>query len=335
MNPFAHLWSALAAFLSVFFAILLLSVPVPAQDVKEKVTDAPAAKDAEEKPADPKNPAPKNTRSVVMLGKKAGEERLDNNLMLKFCWCPAGKFLMGSPPEEPGRQVDEKQVEVNLSRGFWLGKYEITQAQWRKLMETEPWQARQYVTDGPNNAATFISWNDARAFCRKLTETEQTAGRLPKIWTYTLPTEAQWEYACRAGSKSAFSFGNDENLLRNYGWFAGNQPEVDGEKAASAQKFGLKKGNAWGLFDMHGNVWEWCLDSYSERLPGGTDPESIGKGVNHITRGGSWTDDAPSCRSAYRHYQLPGSKNSYLGFRIALVSTAAEKPTASIRTEIP
>lgn len=322
MNSPAHSRSArsagVPAAILAFIIALLLSPSVRGQH------GAPAAEQPKTETA---TDASKTAKTIVMTGKKAGEERLDNDLMLKLCWCPPGKFVMGSPPDETGRQVDEKQTDVTLSRGFWLGKYEITQDQWRKLMESEPWQSRQYVTDGPDNAATFISWNDAKAFCRKLTEKEQSGGRLPKTWSYTLPTEAQWEYACRAGSKTPYSFGDKEDLLRNYGWFAGNQPEVDGEKAPSAQKFGVKKGNAWALFDMHGNVWEWCLDSYSERLPGGTDPEFTGKGVNHMIRGGSWTDDAASCRSAYRHYQLPGGKSSYIGFRLALVqNSTAEKP---------
>ena len=164
---------------------------------------------------------------------------------------------MGSPKDETNRFDDEEQVAVTLTQPFGLGKYEVTQGQWKSVMGTEPWEGQSSVQIGEDNPATYVSWDDATEFCKKLTQRESTGEE------YRLPTEAEWEYACRAGTTTAYSFGDDEKQLGEYAWFNGNALDVD-EKYAHA--VGLKKPNPWGLHDMHGNVAEWCSDWYDEKL---------------------------------------------------------------------
>ena len=220
-------------------------------------------------------------------------------LKMKFCWCPPGEFTMGSPREEPDRATDgsEDQVQVKLSKGFRLGKYEVTQAQWKRVMDSQPWSGKGYVKEGDDCPASYVSWEDATKFCEELTRQERAAGRLPADWEYRLPTEAQWEYACRAGGTKRFHFGDDESELRAYAWFWKNAVDV-GENYA--HEVGGKRANDWGLHDMHGNVWEWCRDWYKDTLPGGTDPEMGEKASERVLRGGAWWYGVGYCRSAHR-----------------------------------
>ena len=163
----------------------------------------------------------------------------------------------------------------------------------------------------PDGPATFVSWEDAVDFCRKLTEQEHQSGRLPETWEYRLPTEAQWEYACRAGTTSRYSFGEEESELDHYAWFDENAWDQDEQYA---HPVGRKQPNPWGLFDMHGNVWEWCRDWYADKLPGGRDPEVTRKGSYRVFRGGCWYFSAGFCRSANRSRGSP----SFRGFRPGL-----------------
>ena len=155
----------------------------------------------------------------LTAGVEAGQQWQGN--LLKFCWCPPGRFTMGSPKNEKDRSVNEDQVSVTLTRGFWLGTYEVTQAQWNSVMKTRPWKGEDYVKEGDDYAASYISWEDAVKFCVELTKQDRLSGKLPAGWTYRLPTEAQWEYACRAGSKTQYGFGDDDSRLGNYGWYGG------------------------------------------------------------------------------------------------------------------
>ncbi|MCA9005753.1 MAG: SUMF1/EgtB/PvdO family nonheme iron enzyme, partial [Planctomycetaceae bacterium] len=199
-----------------------------------------------------------------------------NSIGMKFTIIPPGKFKMGE---------GDNVVDVTLTKPFRLGVHELTQGQWKAVMETEPWKGQQEVREGENFAASFLDWSDVTEFCRKLTERERTAGRLREGWEYRLPTEAEWEYACRAGTTTRFSFGDSESLLGEYAWSEENTRNVN---KAYAQPVGLKKPNPWGLYDIHGNVREWCSDRLGNRLAGGTDPTGPVAGSSRMYRGGGW-----------------------------------------------
>lgn len=228
---------------------------------------------------------------------------------LTLVWIEPGSFLMGSPASEPERLSDEgPQVKVALTSGFWLGKYEVTQTEWLALMGNNPSLGKEA---GPNAPVENISWKDAMEYCRRLTEHERQVGRLPAGFEYTLPTEAQWEYACRAGTT-----GGTAGPLEQMGWYGA-------PKTGSTHPVGQKQPNAWGLYDMHGNVWEWCRDWYADGYrveAGATLQNPSGKllGSYRVNRGGSWTSPASKCRSAFRNWLTPNDRGAGLGFRVAL-----------------
>jgi serine/threonine protein kinase len=262
--------------------------------------------------------------SLAPEGTTAGQQRDDNALKLKLAWCPAGSFTMGSPTTETGRQPDEGPVPVTLSSGFWLGKHEVTQGQWQQVMGTTPWKGKTFAKEGSEYPATYVAYDDpassddAVEFCLKLTDSERKAGRLPTTWKYDLPTEAQWEYACRTGKTGRFSFGENESLLGQYAWYQSNADKFGEEYA---HQVGQKLANAWGLHDMHGNVWEMCRDLLQEKLPGGRDPEGV-SGSIRVHRGGGGYDGSVRCRSAYRRGSTPDDRDYYLGFRLARVPSS-------------
>lgn len=242
----------------------------------------------------------------TMKGKTPGEERTQNVLEMKFCWCPPGRFVMGSPEDEAGRRENEEQKAVKITRGFWIGKFEVTQDEWHRVKDSTPSRFK-----GSTLPVESVTWSDATDFVERLTKMERDAGRLPQDWEYRLPTEAQWEYAARGGKQTTYSFGDDAKLLGDYAWYGVNSKDT-------THPVGEKKPNAWGLCDMHGNVWEWCRDWYQHRLPGGSDPEVI-KGRYRVLRDGSWLLGAPSMRSACRFHYVPGFRGVIVGFRCALV----------------
>ena len=219
----------------------------------------------------------------------------------------AGEFTMGSPATESEHNADETQHLVKISRDYWLGKYEVTQAEWRGVMGDDP-----SFFKGDRLPVEQVSWELATLFCQMLTGRERAAGRLPVGYEYVLPTEAQWEYACRAGSPASYA---GTGILSDMGWY-----QVISE--GKTHPVGRKQPNAWGLYDMHGNVWEWCSDWFAF-YPAGpvTDPRGPATGTGRVNRGGAWGSVAASCRSAFRLNDLPGSKTRNLGFRLALVST--------------
>ncbi len=171
---------------------------------------------------------------------------------------------------------------------------EVTQRQWKSVMGTEPWKGHDNVKEGDDYAATFVSHEDAVEYCRKL-----SAGY---GGTYRLPTEAEWEYACRGGTRTAYSFGNSAGQLGQYAWFEDNAEEVDEEYA---HRVGQKRSNGFGLYDMHGNVWEWCSDWFDNN------------NRFRVFRGGSWFSSSDHCRSAYRNRGTPDYRSNLLGFRVA------------------
>ncbi|MCB1064149.1 MAG: SUMF1/EgtB/PvdO family nonheme iron enzyme [Verrucomicrobiae bacterium] len=240
-------------------------------------------------------------------GQTAGEE-MKNGPGMKLCWIPAGTFTMGSPEDESERQAEkEAQVEVTLSEGFWMGKYEVTQKEYENIAGINPASFKEV---GKNAPVENVSWEDAIAFCEKLTEQEQKKGKLPKGWAFTLPTEAQWEYACRAGEKGPFSGGAPDEVA----WHKGNS-------VGKTHEVGEMKPNAWGLHDMHGNVREWCLDQFAAELAGGENPRGPDDGSGRIGRGGSWGNDARFCRSAYRYWDQAFYRSNVLGFRCVVSPT--------------
>jgi len=239
-----------------------------------------------------------------------------NSIGMELIEIPAGKFTMGSPAGEEGRQPNEEQVAVTLTKPFWLGKTEVTQGQWKQVMGTEPWEGENYGQSDNDCPATFVSFHDAVKFCGKLTDLERKAGGLKDSEEYRLPTEAEWEYACRAGTTTAFSFGDDAKQLSEYAWFIGN---TSGNPYL--HKVGVKKPNPWGLHDMHGNVWEWCSDWYGDKLPGGADPVGTEWGAYRVDRGGSCGRDQDYCRSASR-FPTSVLRTVSRGFRVARSQSA-------------
>ncbi len=236
--------------------------------------------------------------------------------------CPAGTFVMGSPDSETDRRANEDQHQVTLT-GFWLGKNEVTQAQWTAVMGRNPSSYKD-----PAKPVEQINWLEAMEFCRRLTDRERARGTLPPGWMYTLPTDAQWEYACRAGTSTAWSFGDDPGKLFEFGNyndltgnFVGNDTEHDDKHQYTAPA-GQFQANAWGLHDMHGNVWEWCADWYEQNLgtDAVTDPTGPPSGADRVFRGGGFNYSASMCRSAYRNGSTPSRRDSTLGFRVAAVS---------------
>jgi uncharacterized protein (TIGR02996 family) len=215
--------------------------------------------------------------------------RLVNSLGMEFRLIPPGTFLMGSPESERGRRSDEgPQHEVELTRPFYMGVYLVTQREFEAVMGLDPsWSSRAWGGGGPRSPAGIDWWEGCRDICERLSAREP--GR-----TYDLPTEAQWEYACRAGTSTAYSFGDGPAKLGEYAWHSENAH-------SRTHEVGTLKANTWGLYDMHGNVWEWCRDLYTScpnRSQG--DPKNTNTGGNRVVRGGSWRDDSIRCRAASR-----------------------------------
>jgi formylglycine-generating enzyme required for sulfatase activity len=252
------------------------------------------------------------------LEKKNGPE-IDKSwvvpgLNLAMVPIPAGSFTMGSSAAEQNKakrevpyldfRIESPQHTVSLTKPYWLSQTEVTQSQWQEIMGTNPSCFVEAQLPVEN-----VSYGEALAFCRKLTTREREEGRLPMDYEYTLPTEAQWEYACRAGTAGEYAGG-----LESMGWYGANS----GRKT---HPVGQKQANMWGLHDMYGNVWEWCLDWYGN-YPSGSVSDITGStyGSRRVVRGGCWGNDATFCRSAYRDYFAPDHRGSYLGFRLALSS---------------
>ena len=284
-----------------------------------------------------KNEAP------TFVGHHPGEERyfeIIPGVKMTFCWCPPGKFTMGSPAGELGRESDENQVEVTLSRGFWLAKTEVTQGQWKAAggidVSGRPpsfWNGKVQAAwekfsasgilpvnfKGDKLPVERVDWNESQDWCSGLTERLRNDGKLGKGLKSVLPTEAQWEYACRAGTTTALHSGRNltskKGVCPNFGvvgWYDQNSEN-------RIQPVGEKKANAWGLHDMHGNVHEWCADWPGEELAGGIDPQGAATGVHRAARGGSWSCAAARCRASDRGWLRANFRDFNFGFRPALV----------------
>jgi formylglycine-generating enzyme required for sulfatase activity/predicted Ser/Thr protein kinase len=293
---------------------------------------AAQARDAEQRAAQ----AEREKRSLP--GSKAGEERdfeIAEGVKMTFCWIPPGEFLMGSPEDELGRFEDETQHRVNISKGFWMAKTEVTQAQWLAgggidttsrlpaYHDEKEYLTWNQISASGGNAENFkgdllpaerMDWSEARDWCLGMTERMRSDGVLDDGWVACIPTEAQWEYACRAETKTALNNGhnltskNNSDNLDEVAWYEGNSN-------SRTHPVGKKRSNAWGLHDMHGNVWEWCADWYGSYPTGDVvDPEGPTVGSHRVHRCGGWYNDSGSCRSANRYRSAP----HYRGFRVGL-----------------
>ncbi len=256
----------------------------------------------------------------IVLGSSTGPGEitimLPGDVPLVMTRIPAGSFSMGSPSGERGRLTDEgPQTNVTISRDFYMGKYEVTQAQWQAVMGNNP-----SGFQGANRPVETVSWDDAQGFIAALNAHIAATGQ--GLATMRLPTEAEWEYAARAGSTTRFHFGDslsvgddceDDGIRGVYMWYCGNSA------AGQTQPVGTKLPNAFGLHDMYGNVWEWCQDWYDSSLPGGSvlDPAGPPLGVYRVKRGGGWSNTAWNCRSANRPFRAPSDRYDYMGFRVA------------------
>jgi len=241
---------------------------------------------------------PSGSETTIVIG---GQEWTDPMTGMEFVWIPAGCFQMGSPADEPERDNDEGPVHDVCLDGFWMGKYEVTQAQWQQVMGENP----SYFK-GQMRPVEQVSWDDAQKFVWKL---NMPVGEEK----FQLPSEAQWEYAVRAGTRTAYHFGDDYGQLFYYGWFKGN---ADGE----THSVGQLKPNAWGLYDMHGNVWEWCADWYASDYYAGSpqdNPRGPSTGSVRVSWGGSWNNDAARARAADRINYVPGRYGD-VGFRVVV-----------------
>jgi formylglycine-generating enzyme required for sulfatase activity len=242
----------------------------------------------------------------IQAGRKAGEV-VSNRLGMKFAWCPPGTFLMGSPEGEKERLNDEKQHRVTLTQGYYLGVYEVTQARWQAVMDGNPSRFK-----GDDKPVENVSWEDCQEFCKKLAAREGKR--------YRLPTEAEWEYACRAGTTTPFHFG--ETISTDQANYDGKYIYADGKKGkyrGETTPVGSFPANAWGLYDMHGNVWEWCQDTYTSELNEDIkDPLVDKSGDIRVPRGGSGDVSPRGCRAACRGGIAPGLRHGSYGCRVVL-----------------
>jgi formylglycine-generating enzyme required for sulfatase activity/DNA-binding beta-propeller fold protein YncE len=239
--------------------------------------------------------------SIMPLSEPAIATTFTNTIGMEFVPIAAGEFDMGSPPDEEGRDSEEGPVHhVNIEKAFYMGRYEVTQKQWREIMGDNPSDF-----EGDDLPVELVSWDDVQEFIKKLNEKEGTN-------KYRLPSEAEWEYACRAGTTTRYSFGNSESKLGDYAWYDDNSDN-------KTHPVGRKKPNSWELYDMHGNVWEWVQDSWHSNYNGapadGSGWES-GDGGVRVIRGGGWYDNAGGCRSAYRYRFVSRIRSVNLGFRV-------------------
>ncbi|MBI1290336.1 SUMF1/EgtB/PvdO family nonheme iron enzyme [bacterium] len=269
--------------------------------------------------------------AISRPGAKAGDRATItvNGVEFAFRWCPPGDFIMGSPSGlfgiggESGRDKNEgPQTRVTLTKGFWMSETSVTQAQWKAIMGTTVAQQRDKADlswplrgQGWNYPMYYVSWSEImgeQPSGKPVPTAASFLGRLNAASgeSFALPTEAQWEYACRAGTATRFAFGDSDSMLGDYAWY-------DDNANITTHPVGGKRANGWGLHDMHGNLWEWCLDWYADSLPGGsvTDPTGPIKGTFRVFRGGSWGDWPSLARSARRSRYAPDYRSSFLGFR--------------------
>ena len=238
--------------------------------------------------------------------KKDPPKNFTNSIGMKFVWIPPGTFMMGSPKEEKHRDANELQHKVTLTKGFYMGVYLVTQEQWQAVMGNNP----SSFKGEKNLPVEKVSWHDCQDFCKKLKEKDKKP--------YRLLTEAEWEYACRAGTTTPFYFG--ETISTDQANYNGDGIYGTGKKGVIREKtmpVGSFPANGFGFFDMHGNLFQWCQDLHGEYPQEDTaDPQGAAKGNSRVLRGGSWTSHPAYCRSAFRFRNSAGYQNRHSGFRV-------------------
>ena len=279
------------------------------------------------------NKAPVQNTTTTKAPDRGLTLNLGRKATMKLVLLPAGEFMMGSklsaeevakrfaPKGDLSRVVvritagdftdEHPRHQVTIGKPFYIGVTEVTQAQWRAVKGSQPWAGQANTKAKADHAASYISWNDATAFCKVLSKKTRH--------TVRLPTEAEWEYACRAGTTTAFSCGDDSSQLDDYAQYRGNTYE---NKAKYAHSVGAKKPNAWGLYDMHGNVYEWCSDWYADSYANADarGPKGPAAGKERVARGGSWRSVPAHCRAARRTRFSPGNRFDTFGFRVVVES---------------
>ena len=265
-------------------------------------------------------------RAVQFYGPTPGEPA-GNPEPGAWAWVSPGGFSMGSGSNSAGGESDEKPATaVTLTKGMWMSRHEVTQQEYLTLVGNNP----AWFLGDTNRPVENVSWHEATNYCALLSAREQAAGRLPAGYVYRLPTEAEWEYACRAGSTAAYCFGDDPtgSELGFYAWYWDNSGSTNAPSGFAyyidgayyvTHPVGTRQMNRWGLSDMHGSVWEWCHDWYGT-YPGGsvTDPQGATNGIARVIRGGNWNGGTALCRSANRSAGFPESASSGIGFRAVL-----------------
>jgi len=305
----------------LLFCILLITMPAYEQQKKKSFENDGKVKVCSTQPES------RQTRTKTVT--------LSNSVQLDLVWIPPGEFNMGSPKSEKGRQRDEVYHSVTISKGFWMSKYEVTQAQWQAVTgnnssdfinndnvrirkQTSVQVADSAASRGRGSLPVdSVSYNDVQDFIKRLNR--QTA------MIFRLPTEAEWEYACRAGTTTPFHYG--DSLSSAMANFDGRHPynAAKGVFRGETVPVGSFKPNAFGLYDMHGNIWEWCRDWYGPYSPKPvTDPVGPKSGVYRVLRGGCWFGDGNYCRSAYRDKGFPDKRVGLIGFRLVLPQAAVK-----------
>ena len=269
---------------------------------------------------------PADFESIVLIKGSGPPKFISNKLGMRLKLISRGKFNMGADPENNNPNERDRPFMVEITKGFYMGSTEVTQAQWYAVMKTKPWEESafpdfpMYISD-PDRPASYISWNDAEKFCRKLSEME---GRV-----YRLPTEAEWEYACRApkGYDEVFNFGDDVSKIKDYAWYLDENNEKSVDKAP--EKVAQKAPNGFGLYDMHGNVYEWC-SNWCGPYPKESccDPLGPESGRKRVLRGGSFTVSASFCKSAARHFTKPSHGYPEFGLRVVLEQKSKQEALA-------
>lgn len=245
--------------------------------------------------------------SEADLPRISNRDRLATSIGLDMVPVRGGMFQLGTKAH-PTWEVEHR---VTVTHDYWIAETEVTQRQWEQVMGNRPWT--DSTPNAENAPAVFISWHDAKEFCKKLDSRERSLGNIPADYCVDLPSEAEWEIACRAGSDGAFCFGDDFSLLSEYAVWRGNSG-----RAGSERRVKSKKPNRYGLFDMHGNVWEWCADAFVDKPGDGVDPLEV-EGDLRTVRGGAASWEAKYCRSASRYPKSATLAVMYVGFRPAIV----------------